>query len=83
LWIRAHGADAGEENLFDADAFYEAKDVKDCKLRSSWSYLDSSLKTEARPFNKAAQTTLDVVFEDICECRTTVSKSAARKSGAV
>ncbi|MCG7870509.1 MAG: RES family NAD+ phosphorylase [Candidatus Thiodiazotropha lotti] len=56
---------AGEENPFDDEAHYEGKDVSDHELQQGWAYFQKSLKTEARLFNRDAESTLDSIFEGL------------------
>jgi hypothetical protein len=74
-------AAAGDENPFDEEAHYADKDPKDHELQASWSYLEHSLKTETRLFNKEAEGTLNSVFEELAQHKTRDDKSVLVEVG--
>jgi hypothetical protein len=72
---------AGEESEFDQDAYYEESDIEDYELQAKWQYFQESLKTESRHFNRAAEATLDSIFEDLEAHKTSDGKTAIVQAG--
>jgi RES domain len=55
----------GLETEFDADSYYEEKDINDGLWQSEWSEFERNLKTEARFFSRSAARLLASVFNGI------------------
>lgn len=60
----------GDETEFSVDSHYEEKSTSDCIWQEEWRIFESSLKTEARFFNKTAARHLASIFDGIDDLRT-------------
>lgn len=60
----------GEETDFAAESYYEEKQVSDGAWQEEWHNFESSLRTEARFFSRAAASHLASVFDGIDRLRT-------------
>jgi len=74
-------AKMGEENPFDANAYYAKKWIDDAETESVWLAFEDNLKTEGRYFNRAAETMLISTFEGIAEQRDQDGRPALVKAG--
>lgn len=61
---------AGEETEFSSDSYYEEKGASDAGWQEEWRAFETSLKTEARFFSRAAAEHLASVFADIAKMHT-------------
>lgn len=68
-------AKAGEESPFDEDAHYEEQDVSDIEFQMDWRFLQDSLETEARLFNRSAEYIFNSIFEGLSEYKTFAGKT--------
>ncbi|HEV2247234.1 MAG TPA: RES domain-containing protein [Terriglobia bacterium] len=67
-------AKMGDESEFDSDSHYARKDPGCDELSERWREFENSLKTEARFFSRSAQGTLDDIFADLADLRTSEGK---------
>jgi hypothetical protein len=74
-------AKMGEECAFDSDSYYEAKGPNDIELREGWRYFERSLKTEARFFNRYAQSTLGKLFDGLADHATREGRRVVVQAG--
>jgi hypothetical protein len=74
-------AKVGEECEFADDSYYEPKDANDIDLRQEWRYLEHSLKTVSRFFNKHAEGVLASLFEGLSEHETFEGKRVVVEVG--
>lgn len=57
----------GEEGPFDEETYYAEKEIDDIEYRENWRYFEKNLRTEARFFSSAAESTLESVFEGLAD----------------
>ena len=74
-------AKAGEECEFDGEARYVEKGVEDHALQANWKFFQHSLRTEARMFNRAAESALDEIFDGLSSHVTHDGKSIIVEAG--
>jgi hypothetical protein len=74
-------AQMGDESEFDRDSYYERKDIDDYEFQEAWRFFESSVTADARHFNSAAESTLDEIFGDLNQHRTSDERPSIVEAG--
>ncbi|MGD0813512.1 MAG: RES family NAD+ phosphorylase [Verrucomicrobiota bacterium] len=74
-------AKMGEECPFDKNSYYAEKNPGCDEFSAKWSEFENGLKTEARFFSRSAQVTLDEIFADLPNLRTSKASPAVMSVG--
>lgn len=74
-------AKMGEESEFDEDSHYERKDINDYEFQEAWRFFEETVKGDTRHFNSAAETTLDEIFGDLNQHRTSDGRPSIIEAG--
>lgn len=74
-------AQMGEETEFDEDSHYERKDINDYEFQEAWRFFEASVQGDTRHFNSAAEATLDEIFGDLNQHRTSDGRPSIVDAG--